>query len=146
MSKYIVTGPTGEYLTALNASLAARQGVTDAELEALKTSHQLRWLIHSAAKVIAAEPQTEARDLKLKMLAQTSSALETEQQVLWHFSTDENFKRFFDFPGCACPRMDNEDRLGTPYKIYSLDCPIHKNLHKWAPQLHGIGFLNGSDC
>ena len=118
-SKYAVLGPNGEVLTHLNERLAIRQGVSDEQLEALKTSYRLRWILFEAAKQSLEEP------LKLKMLAGVFDQLESEQQKLWNFKDDPNHHRFFDFPGCACPKHDNAERLGTPYKIYSEGCPIH---------------------
>jgi len=116
--KFIVNGIDGKPLTSLNRMLAERQKVTDEQLEALKLSHQLRWMLFETAKTIK-EP------LKLKMLAAVYEALEFEQQALWNFPRDPNFHRFFDFPGCKCPRMDNIDALGTPYRITVENCPIH---------------------
>jgi hypothetical protein len=117
--KYIVTGPDGKIITSLNPQLAAHQNVSDEQLEALKLSHQLRWMIFEAAKKVIEEP------LKLKMLANIFDLLETEQQKLWNFKLNQNIHRFFDFPGCKCPKIDNADRLGTPYRVYSEECTIH---------------------
>jgi hypothetical protein len=116
--KYVVLGMDGKTLTTLNTGLAQRQKVTDEQLDALKLSHQLRWMLFETAK-LTKEP------LRLKMLAALFDALEFEQQKLWNFPQDGNYHRFFDFPGCKCPRMDNIDALGTPYKITVENCPIH---------------------
>ena len=120
--KYDVLGPDGQVLTRLNARLAIKKGVNDEQLEALKMSHQLRWMLFEAAKKSLDEP------LKLKMLAAMFDSLEDEQQTLWNFGADPNFHRFFDFPCCKCPKIDNAERLGTPYKIYAGNCPIHGHL------------------
>jgi len=56
------------------------------------------------------------------------SALEYELQHLWGFSQDSNYHSWwFMDPKCKCPKMDNEDMLGTKYSIYSSDCPLHWN-------------------
>lgn len=117
--KYQVTDLDGEYVTHLNQRLAAKQGVTDDELHALRASHQLRFYLFQIANA------NKDHQLTLQMLARLFSNLESEQQELWNFGADPNFHRFFDMPGCTCPSMDNTDRLGTPYKVYSTDCPIH---------------------
>lgn len=117
--KYAVLGPNGEVITTLNSRLAVNQGITDAQLEALKLSHQLCYSLFYAAKQVLDQP------LKLKLLAAVFDVLETEQQKLWNFPADPNFHRFFDFPGCTCPKMDNADALGTPYRITVEGCPIH---------------------
>ena len=116
--KFEVPGIDGKPLTHLNERLAVQQKVSDEALSAIVLSHQLRWMLFETAKKIT-DPT------KLKLLANVFTALEFEQQKLWNFPQDKNFHRFFDFPGCKCPRLDNIDALGTPYKIHSQDCPIH---------------------
>jgi hypothetical protein len=113
-----VPGIDGQPLTFLNDALAKRQGVTEEQMSALILTHQLRWMLFESAKKIT-EP------LKLKMLANVFTALEFEQQKLWNFPPDANFHRFFDFPGCTCPKYDNMDALGTSYKVHTQNCPIH---------------------
>lgn len=118
MDKYDVIGIDGRILTRLNQRLAERQNVSDKQLEALQLSHQLRWMLFETAK-----QQTDP--LKLRLLANVFESLESEQQKLWNFDVNKDFHRFFDFPGCTCPKMDNAERIGTPYHIYSANCPIH---------------------
>jgi len=119
MNKYTVTDQNGEVITQLNYHLAEKQKITYEQLEALKLSHQLRWILFEAAKKVLDEP------LKLKLLANVFDTLESEQQKLWNFDVNPNHHYFFSFPGCKCPKMDNHDRLGTPYKIFDKSCPIH---------------------
>ncbi len=131
MTDYTVYGPSGQYLCSLNRFLVRSQGVDDAGVEALKTSHQLRWIILEGAREICRIgpdkpliPETEKK-LKLKLLASMLTALEFEQQRLWKFTLDANYHRFFDLPGCTCPKLDNAERVGSPHKIHNVDCPIH---------------------
>jgi hypothetical protein len=119
--KYDVHGPDGEVLTSLNGSLARRQKVTDEQLEALKLSHQLRWMLFEAAR----DDSVKSQPLKLKLLAAMFEALEFEQQELWNFPRDAKFHRWFEFPGCICPKMDNAERVGSGSGIINCDCPIH---------------------
>lgn len=114
----IVRGPNDEVLCVLNPLLLIRQNINDEALEALKLSHQLKHLLFEAAK-------KTTNKSSLRLLAAHFDELEYHQQELWGFPQDENYHRFFDFPGCTCPKMDNEDRLGTAFKIYQDDCPIH---------------------
>lgn len=118
---YKVYGPDGEVLCYLNDRLAIRQGITDEQLEALKVTHQLKHMLFEAAKKYLERPTT------LRMLAASFDSLETEQQKLWNFNPDPSFHRFFDFPGCTCPKIDNAERLGIPQKIHSLSCSIHND-------------------
>ena len=61
--KYQVTDLDGEYVTRLNQRLAAKQGVTDDELHALRASHQLRFYLFQIANANKDHPLT------LQMLA-----------------------------------------------------------------------------
>lgn len=113
-----VYGPNDEVLCTLNERLIERQRITAEQLSALKMSHQVRHMLFEAAKATT-EP------LKLKMLAALFEALEFEQQELWNFPRDRNFHRWFDFPGCTCPKMDNAQWLGFDRRIRVQSCPIH---------------------
>ena len=142
-----VYGPNGEVIVVLNDQLINQQGVDSARLEALKTSHQLGWLIKEAANNIIIEnneiyavkmseptndeelSRQKAVKLKLRMLAGVFDALETEQQALWGFPIDPNYHRFFDFPGCSCPKSLNEERMGTDFAVIDDNCPIHGGIH-----------------
>lgn len=120
--KYLIPGTDGEPIGRLNATLAFRQSVTDEQLSALIMTHQLKEVIFAAARLSLNEP------LKLKMLAAMFDALEFEQQTLWNFPRDANFHFFWNFPGCTCPKIDNNERWGTSHKIHALDCPVHGKL------------------
>jgi len=119
MKEHPVVNEAGKIITYLSPTLVEKQKVTPDQLEALKLSHLVRDHLFEEAKKVLREP------LKLKLLAVLFDHLETEQQKLWNFEPNSNFHRFFDFPGCKCPKLDNADRLGTRYKIFQEDCPIH---------------------
>ena len=115
---HVVDPNTGQVISMLNSFLIEQQKISFEEVEALKTSYILRNIIFNMAN-------NETNIRTLKMLANVFDALESEQQKLWHFEVDVNFHRFFDFPGCSCPVLDNIDYLGTPYKVYNNECVIH---------------------
>lgn len=118
-SRFLVIDYDGTLISVLNPQLADQQGVTDQQLEALRASHIIR------AELFKAATHGIDNDLLLTMVANVFDALETEQQKLWNFPPDPNHHRFFDVPGCRCPKHDNAERIGTPSRIYSNDCPIH---------------------
>jgi hypothetical protein len=117
--KFEVLGPDGTPITRLNSRLAEQQLVNDEELAALVYSHQLRHILFESAKMLKNDP------LKLKIVARVFEALEFEQQKLWHFKENADYHRWFDLPGCLCPKMDNMDSLGTPYRVHAQNCPVH---------------------
>lgn len=48
-----------------------------------------------------------------------------ELQETWGFERNTHFHRFWTVPKCTCPKMDNEDNLGSKYSYMSGDCPVH---------------------
>lgn len=53
-------------------------------------------------------------------------ALEYVMQYLWGFPLDKNLHSYwFQMEGCTCPEMDNEDVVGTPYRVYNGSCKWH---------------------
>lgn len=108
----------GEFICYLNEHLVNKQGLNSEDVAALKATHRLRHALFDIARLTTSVEG-------LKALAAFFDALEAEQQSLWKFDVNKDFRRFFDFPGCVCPKLDNIDRLGTPYHVISVDCPIH---------------------
>ena len=52
--------------------------------------------------------------------------IEFKMQELFGFQHNRDFHRYWlESPRCSCPKMDNYDNYGTPYRITDLDCPIH---------------------
>jgi hypothetical protein len=119
MDKYTVThnGQT----TVLNSRLVEQQGIDDDTLEAIKLTHVTRIQLFDAAR-----QASEAGDVAtLRKLAEDFTALELVQQTLWGFPRDDQYHMWFELPGCRCPKMDNMERRGTPYRVIDLECPIH---------------------
>jgi len=51
-------------------------------------------------------------------------------QALWGFPLDSKYHKFWEMPGCTCPKMDNDDAYPTGYYTRSGDCPLHGE-HTW---------------
>lgn len=52
-------------------------------------------------------------------------------QKIWRFPQDKNYHRYwFKIPKCQCPKVDNEERVGTEYRIISESCKIHNLNYK----------------
>jgi len=116
----------GVWLGRLNDRLARNQHVSDDQLEALRISHQVKHKLFEEAK--------RTQDGKrLRELAVMFEELEFLQQEAWNFEQDRKFHRWFDLPGCTCPKLDNGDRVGaSDERIISTDCPAH-NEDPWSP-------------
>lgn len=47
-------------------------------------------------------------------------------QRAWNFSESENYHSYwYQTPHCTCPKMDNDEYIGTSYRITDDECPLH---------------------
>lgn len=62
----------------------------------------------------------------LKAYAEKVTATEYFMQEAWGFDRNSDFHKYwFTMPNCSCPTMDNEEMIGTKYRITSMECIIH---------------------
>lgn len=67
-------------------------------------------------------------DEQCKVIAAELKDLEFQLQDNWNFPRSEDHHSYqFKLPGCTCPKLDNADRFGTPYKIITTTCKFHGN-------------------
>ena len=91
----------GKDLYVLNKRLFGSQMCWE-NLEAIKDTHQFKMLLYSMIE------DTNDPD-EIKSLANDITECEFELQRLWKFTEDLKFHRFWEYPKCSCPKMDNED-------------------------------------
>lgn len=108
---------TGEYIFMLNVFILNAQDAWQ-NLEAIKDMHMLKQIIYI-------DIEQENNGKRLKELALDLQEVEFELQRLWGFTEDARYHKFWQYPKCTCPQMDNEDRYGTKYKIVNQQCPLH---------------------
>lgn len=61
-------------------------------------------------------------------------ALEYVLQFLWGFELTDKMHRYdYRIKGCTCPKMDNDDRVGTDQRVVRGGCPIH-NGGRYEPE------------
>lgn len=108
----------GEFKGTLNQALIDKNKVTPEKVEKIKELHLRKWDIFSQMEV------ETAKDI-LKAYAKLVETIEYELQSLWGFKKDKNYHEWFKVPQCQCPKVDNSERVGTPYPIYNKSCPIH---------------------
>lgn len=103
----------------LNEGLAEKQGLTQDEFDELThLYHQMKLLINLL--------DVESTEEETQKLVQELRDVEGKIQQQWKFPLNDTFHYFtFLTKRCICPKMDNMDRRGTSYKIYTLGCPIH---------------------
>ena len=109
-------------ITSLNSNLIKSQNIDDERLEQLKKMHIAKYLFFEFVKRIPNE-QTKL----IKECAKVWEQMEFDLQKLWGFEEDNKFHRFWDFPKCSCPVMDNEDRIGVSERVYLSSCLVHGN-------------------
>ena len=102
----------------INEKLAEERGISKGDQILIKGFHINRDHIRLASE------NTDDPVLQ-RALYMAYMSNEMVLQELWGFGADPNYIRFWEFPGCTCPKMDNEDRYGTDYEVYSDNCPIH---------------------
>ena len=73
--------------------------------------------------------QMEATDDRPTLfdLGQMVEQCEFDLQKAWKFKQDRRYHSWwFRVPKCACPKMDNYERVGaTDQRIINLNCPVH---------------------
>ena len=108
----------GRVISYLNPALIKKNGLTEAEVENLKLLHCKLYTVHLSI---------EATDdpIQLKHYANLIEHYEYELQKCWHFHRTYTMHRWFDVPKCKCPKMDNEENMGTKYRIINAECPLH---------------------
>jgi len=52
-------------------------------------------------------------------------ALETALQRLWGFTEDISYVKFWHYPHCTCPKIDNDDLYPSGLYVFNNSCPIH---------------------
>lgn len=100
-----------------NPKLADKQDVSPLNRRVIDKLHILRELIEHQQTL------TEDTEISTKLYEQW---VENEHllQELWNFPVDDNYIRFWVYPTCRCPKMDNEDYW--PHgMITSEACKLH---------------------
>jgi len=55
--------------------------------------------------------------------------IEFQLQKLWGFEQDDKYHyHWFNVKGCTCPKLDNQEVLGTGKSWFNFSCPFHGSL------------------
>lgn len=88
--------------------------MTDVEHAALTALHRLMDEITENPRLDKYEANQFIEDIEFTM------------QGLWGFTRDRDFHiHWLRLKGCTCPKLDNHDLMGAPYRITMADCPHH---------------------
>lgn len=79
--------------------------------------------LHYAREII--EQQASLNDVFAERLYLTWYELQLALQDLWGFDYDPNYIRWWNYPRCTCPKLDNEFAYPTGNYVHNEKCPIH---------------------
>lgn len=106
----------GEKVTYLNPMLVKRQNLNHEAVERIKALHVQR---------LSIEDDFQNHKISAQEYREGWTQLQFELQTAWGFPHNQNFHRFWDMPGCKCPKIDNNDAWPTGHYIVSQSCPVH---------------------
>jgi len=108
----------------INESLAEKRGLSPGAIATLNALHEsMDDLFEEVAKGLKNSTKKDRKDWVDEL-----AAIENKMQEMWGFDIDPNFHSWwYRMPGCLCPVMDNDDRQGTKYHVYTCGCPLHGN-------------------
>lgn len=117
----------GEVDMYLNPQLIIAKRVEDENIEQLVKLHKERIALFAVMEAMGeSEYTTPAGAMILKECVEKLEKLEFAMQRAWHFEESVNHHTWWILaPHCICPRMDNQERWGTPHRIIRGNCPLH---------------------
>ena len=119
MKKYYGVMYKNKLNMVLSPALAIKQQLTQEDLEELKRLHVERLVLFDWM-------EKEKNVNTLRKQVKVLQKIEFAMQKAWKFTQDARFHTWwFRAPKCLCPKMDNEDSLGTGFNTISEDCPLH---------------------
>ena len=102
----------------INKELAEDRGLSEETIKKIEELHHQRYTIFKVSEEMADD------DSQQKLFSDWMN-IERELQDLWGFDRDDNMIKFWTFPACSCPQMDNNDAYPYGYYVYSGACVIH---------------------
>jgi hypothetical protein len=104
----------------LNPQLVYKQKISVEDVAKLKELHHERLDIFDCMLMSGGKPEV------LKVWAKRIEELEYSMQAAWKFNIDKSFHSWwYQVPYCKCPKLDNDNVLGTGMVYINTDCPIH---------------------
>lgn len=116
MNELLIETPFLRY--CISPFLLNQQNAWD-RLDELKDLHTFKMALYSL--ILETTDENE-----LQSYCEDLSMTEFELQRVWGFPLDANYHRWWEYPKCACPKMDNNDAYPLGYYTTSKNCPLHK--------------------
>ena len=103
----------------INWRLAESMGISVTAIEEIEYLQDSRELLVHRMKNLPSDHVAQVR------LLEVWRENETKLQKLWGCEPNSDFWREFNLPHCTCPKMDNEELVGTPKRLSLSGCPVH---------------------
>ena len=113
----------GKAACRINPLLLKKQKAED-NLELIKYLHKQRLLLEDLMKY---HTGPEGYTGVLEVINKDWREVQFKLQDAWGFDRDARMHRFWEVPGCKCPKMDNNDSYPSGRYIVSGNCLIHKS-------------------
>ena len=127
MAKFRKTKYHVEYdekiLCKINRDMILKYDVGEKSLLRIKELHVAKHINRMLVETAIRQEWVSNRFLKIS--ADIEKEIEFLLQEAWGFDRDEKYHKFWEFPNCQCPDMDNRDRYPSEYYVISGECPIH---------------------
>ncbi|MFA7219201.1 MAG: hypothetical protein WC119_01680 [Synergistaceae bacterium] len=119
INKYFAVRYKSKINSYISPILAYKQDLSINDLKSLKKAHRRRLKLFDAIR-------SEDDPIKLRALASKMEEIEFQLQDGCKFKRDKKMHHWwFRMPKCECPKMDNEDMLGTGLSVITECCPLH---------------------
>lgn len=107
----------------LNERLVELKGITpEAQEEILKVHDHLTLINKNIGDYVAS--------IGHKGVAELVTELDYKLQELWGFPKNPDYHtHWFNIEGCLCPKLDNQERVGSGSRWISKSCPFHGDLY-----------------
>lgn len=114
-------------MVELNLALVRKLGLTSKDTGTIIALHVQREAIEGMIKEEFLEEggTDNGRSTFLRVLLGDWTTNQFSLQRAWGFEEDKNYHRFWDLPGCLCPKMDNNDNYPSGYYYVNFGCPLH---------------------
>lgn len=117
-SKQLAVKLNGKIQYYISKRLVKRQRVSKQNLQKIIFLHELKLIIYELIKLT--EDRAELKDYVTQL-----TNIEFRLQDSWGFPRNSEFHRFWETPKCTCPKLDNEERVGTQFTITNGSCILH---------------------
>jgi len=116
-------------MLVLNQRLVKKQGLTEDDVRKVMELHEFREGVFNSMEKL--DPLKRSDVENLRVWAAIVEETEFKLQDAWKFTRNRNMHSWwYRVPHCTCPKLDNEDNMGLPYRTINASCPIHSETYE----------------